>query len=393
MKKKDVLLLAIFCFSLLLVSCNNESKTNKTETVSETVVETISPDTVSYNRQLTGIARFVAGMQPDENTALQSLTQTTAWQQYAQRCDSDWKRYNQEVSDSIRMWKQAEMAHICDTLKTVFYPFSGPDFLNANLYFPDAEKYILFGMEPPGTVPTPEKTDIAHLENYLQAYANAVSSLTNHSFFHTKKMAEQLETDEIYGITPILMLLMARCDKKIIDIRPFEFVENGKVNYLDEFRRYKGETKYGKGVEINFTDSRQKIKQKLIYFSANIADGGLSINTPTRDYLQTIDSNCIAYVKSATYLMHKSYFSTIRNTVLEKASVILQDDSGIKFSYFDPEKWQIQLYGVYEKPVKLFDEHFEQDLYDAYRQQSVKPLPFRRGYNSKSNQLLARKKD
>lgn len=393
MKKINVsLFVAISCLALLFMSCNYGSKTNKTETTSETVVETASPDTVSYNRKLTDIARFIAGVQPDKSGSLHTLAQTETWQKYAKDCNGSWEKYNKEVSDTIRMWKDAEIAHISDTLKTVFYPFSGPDFLNANLYFPNAEKYILFGMEPPGAIPAPEKIDTVYLENYLRAYAQAISSITNHSFFHTKRMAKQLDTDEIYGITPILMLFLARCDKKIIDIRPFEFVEEGKINYLTEFHRYEGKTMYGKGVEINFTDVDQETSCTLIYFSANIADGGLSINKPTREYLKTIESNCIAYIKSATYLMHKSYFSIIRNTVLEKASIILQDDSGIKFSYFDPKKWRIQLYGTYNKPIELFNEHFEQDLYDAYRTKSVKPLPFRRGYNSKSNQLLAIKK-
>ena len=89
--------------------------------------------------------------------------------------------------------------------------------------------------------------------------------------------------------------------------------------------------------------------------------------------------------------MHKAYFSTIRNTVLSKAAVILQDDSGIKYSYFDPTKWEIRLYGMYERPIALFGNHFEADLYAAYRRGGVRPLPFRRGDNSQSNQLLARR--
>lgn len=389
-KKYASVIVLTFYMAFSLVLCNCKNKTNKNETIKEP--ETVLFDTISYNRQLTNIARFIAGMQLDNNSLLYTLAQTPAWQKYAENSGSNWEKYNKHVSDSIRMWKDTELAHICDTLKTVFYPFSGPDFLNANLYFPNAEKYILFGMEAPGSIPEPGKNDTINLEDYLKAHAQAISSITNHSFFHTKKMAKQLESDEIYGITPILMLFLARCDKKIIDICPFEFVENGEKKYLSEFNRYKGDNKYGKGVEISFTDADQKTLRTLIYFSANIADGGLSINTPTRDYLKTIEPNCIAYIKSATYLMHKSYFSIVRNTVLEKSSVILQDDSGIKFSYFDPEKWQIQLYGAYDKPISLFDEHFEQDLYDAYRKEAVKPLPFRRGYNSKSNQLIAIKK-
>ena len=360
--------------------------------VSETTTDTIVVKSIAYDHALTDIARFIAGIEPEKEGLMYALSQTEAWQKYAQQCNSGWEKYNRNISDTIRLWKEREIPELSHSFKTMFYPFSGPDFINAHLYMPNAEKYIMFGMEAPGSIPTPEKIEQERLGRYLSGFAETISTITLHSFFHTNNMAKQLETKDIYGVTPILMLFLARCEKKIIDIRPFEFAKDGKVSYLSEFSHYKGEHKYGKGVEINFTDADQQIARKLIYFSANIADGGLSINKPTREFLRTIDKGCFAYVKSATYLMHKSYFSIIRNTVMEKASLILQDESGIKYSYFDPKKWDVQLYGTYNKPINLFNEHFEQDLYDAYRKLSVKPLPFRRGYNTNSNQLLARKK-
>ena len=247
-------------------------------------------------------------------------------------------------------------------------------------------------MEAPGRVPDP-RTDARQvgLSQYLAAYGQEVSGILRLSFFQTKLMATRYETQEMYGVTPLLLLFLARADKEIVRVRPFAFTDGGRKHYLDSAPRYRGDEKYGKGVEIEFTDRDHRTLRTLTYFSANIADGGLSVNKPTRDFLTTIDSGCVTYVKSATYLMHKAYFSTIRNTVLSKASVILQDDSGIKFSFFDPSRWDIRLYGMYDHPIALFGNHFEPDLYAAYRRGAVRPLPFRRGYNSQSNQLLARR--
>lgn len=344
---------------------------------------------VQPDRDLTDVARFIAGMPPAEGGRLDSLARTDAWRRYATHADSAWARHRREQADSIRRWAQAELPEGTDTISTVFYPFSGPDFFNVNLYFPNARRYILFGMEAPGCVPDP--CTASNLTQFLGAYSQEVADILRLSFFRTKLMATRYESQEMYGVTPLLLLFLARADKEIVSVRPFKFISGGQRTYLEGSPRYRGEEKFGKGIEITFTDADHRTLRTLTYFAANIADGGLSVNTPTRDFLATIDSGCVVYVKSATYLMHKPYFSTVRNTVLSKASVILQDDSGIKYSFFDPTRWDIRLYGHYERPISLFGNHFEPDLYAAYRRGGVRPLPFRRGYNSQSNQLLARR--
>ncbi len=393
---KRIHLIIAISTACLFVSCHGKKqKTDMQDTVSaETTTSQAMADTQTVNADahLTAIARFVAGKPMEAGDDLYQLSQSEAWQRYSQECTQAWQTYDSKVADSIRAWRDTELGNISENIKTVFYPFSGPDFINANLYFPDANEFILFGMEHPGNIPNPGNIRAESMDAYLHSFSNAISSITQHSFFHTKRMKKQLESKELYGVTPILMLFMAQANKKIVSIRPFEFVNNGEKKYLDHFPRYKGEEAFGKGVEIQFTDWDQKKLCKLTYFAANIADGGLSQNVPTREFLQTIPSPCVAYVKSATYLMNKSYFSIIRNTVLDKADLILQDDSGIRYKYFDPEIWDIQLYGSYDNPIALFKEHFDQALYDAYRSKNVKPLPFRRGYDAASNQLIARKR-
>jgi hypothetical protein len=46
---------------------------------------------------------------------------------------------------------------------TVFYPFSGPDILNALAFFPDGTEYIMFGLESPGRIPDPHTQPPARL--------------------------------------------------------------------------------------------------------------------------------------------------------------------------------------------------------------------------------------
>jgi hypothetical protein len=110
-----------------------------------------------------------------------------------------------------------------------------------------------------------------------------------------------------------------------------------------------------------------------------------------RSFLEQLQPGSITYVKSASYLMHKNYFSNIRSLILEKSAAVVQDDSAIPYRYFDKEAWDIRLYGTYAAPIELFKVHLEKDLKEAYARDSKK-LGFRLGYANQSNMLVARKK-
>ncbi len=71
--------------------------------------------------------------------------------------------------------------------------------------------------------------------------------------------------------------------------------------------------------------------------------------------------------------------------------MVLQDDSGIAYKFFKKEAWDITLYGTYEKPINLFKDFYEPDLFEAFKK-DAKPLNYRIGYSTKSALILARKK-
>jgi hypothetical protein len=102
------------------------------------------------------------------------------------------------------------------------------------------------------------------------------------------------------------------------------------------------------------------------------------------------------YLKSASYLLHKNYFSTVRSAILDRSALLVQDDSGIPYGLIKAGKWDVSLYGVYSSPIAMFKNHKEADLIDAYNEANrAKPLPFGIGYNwreGKSNLLAARKR-
>ena len=92
--------------------------------------------------------------------------------------------------------------------------------------------------------------------------------------------------------------------------------------------------------------------------------------------------------------MHSEGFSTIRSTILNSSSAVLQDDSGIPFRFFQNPPWDVRLYGTYTGVLDIFQEDFQPDLLSAYEKQSlsVESINFGVGYKfnaGHSNLLLA----
>ena len=104
------------------------------------------------------------------------------------------------------------------SIPTVFYMFSGPDFLYANQFFPNARTYILAGTEPIGPLPDVLRFAGPALDPVLQNLQKSLNSVLNFSFFITKDMKTDLEREELKGTLPIFYVFLARAGKTITDI-------------------------------------------------------------------------------------------------------------------------------------------------------------------------------
>ena len=83
-------------------------------------------------------------------------------------------------------------------------------------------------------------------------------------------------------------------------------------------------------------------------------------------------------------------------SILANSHAVLQDDSGIPYSFFATPHWHVQLYGGYVRPYGSFRWLEQPDLRKAYLASGPKPLDFRIGYGYgkvASNLLIATRTD
>ncbi len=338
------------------------------------------------------VAAYLAGQPVSHQSDLRPLTAQPAWQAFAADADKSWINYHNTRTSRIQAWAAGELDSVRRSSSTVFYPFSGPDFLNVYTMFPTAQTFVLVGLEPVGTVPRRSTLENPRLFSAIKA---SLWSVLNFSFFRTNDMAIDLKSVELDGALPLMMLFASRTGNQVTDIRYLQLDNKGQMTEADTMTIHRPGSKIIPGVEMKLRDAKGQEKS-VYYFSADLSDWKLGTTKDAILQYVRILGPVVTYVKSATYLMHKPYFSKVRNLIMDRSNYVLQDDSGIAMKYFPASDWQFIYYGTYKRPINLFAKHYQPELTQAYTDSvhRPRPLPFGTGYNwrqNDSNLLLARR--
>ena len=177
-----------------------------------------APDVPAIPASINDTAHFLAGLPVSDGSPLVPLTQNPAWQRHASFFDEAWAKLDARQFVGIRDWEANYLPDAMQPIPIVFYMFSGPDFLYANQFFPNARTYILAGTEPIGPLPDVLRFAGPALDPVLQNLQKSLNSVLSFSFFITKDMKTDLEREELKGTLPIFYVFLARAGKTITDI-------------------------------------------------------------------------------------------------------------------------------------------------------------------------------
>src|SRR5436190_13346954 len=205
-------------------------------------------------------AKFLAGL-PVRGTPLESHSLDSGWATHATDLDRAWERLEKQQLSKIRAWAPQFLGPSSDDSGPMFYMFSGPDFLYANAFFPNANTYILCGIEPVGPVPDIDKIPHAVLPSALANLRKSLDSVLSWSFFITKNMKVDLTQTQLNGTLPVLYVFLARAGCTIDSVTPVALDRSG--NFGSEG---KGMTP---GVKIVFLGPNGH-EQSLYYFTYDL---------------------------------------------------------------------------------------------------------------------------
>lgn len=332
-------------------------------------------------------AHFLAGLPVAQNSSLVPLTREASWQYHATVFNRAWAKLAARQFAGIRQWEASYLPEANGPLPVVYYLFSGPDYLYADQFFPNARAYILAGTEPIGPLP-----DVTHfgglsLDIALQNVQASLNSVFSFSFFVTQDMKSDLQHNELQGTLPIFYIFLARAGKSITDVS-FITLDNNGIPHLASGPAPRSNAP---GVRITFVGGPGSPPQTLYYFTTDLSNEGIHAQPGFMKFCASQNVG-LSLLKSASYLMFQSGFEKVRDFLLTHSRALIQDDSGIPLKDFDPAKWNLRVFGSYSAPIDLFKEHFQPDLQALYSQSQAPPLEFGIGYRwsrTRSTLMLA----
>lgn len=319
-------------------------------------------------------AKFLAGMMPSADSPLTPLTRDPSWQHHAKFFDTAFAQLEARQIAKIRAWSETNLAA---PKPTMFYMFSGPDFLYANAFYPNATTYVLSALEPPGSVPDLTKLPRGGVGAALYNVERSLGSILSFSFFITKQMKVDLHAGQISGTLPILYVFLARSGKTIKSVSAIALDDKGAAYFGNE----NPGPNAVRGARIIFVGS-DGVERTLYYFSTDLSNSGVRASGFLKFCSTLAPGNSL--LKSASYLLHSGNFTTVRDYILANSATIIQDDSGIPLAYYSPRKWRFFPFGRYAGPIGEFPGRYQESYAELFRR--AQPMDFGIGYRWRSHE-------
>jgi len=391
MSLNNFLRVSCLCMVVFLSACKDKTSNEPILNLAGQASKAVPP----YNRYWSDLSRYLAGLEPQPGSVLANIENLPAAENHRKFFDEVWAKKEESLLKPLKAWTETEIKDVHNMEGTAYYPFSGADFFTMYTLFPTAHNYVFFGLEDEGKIPDVEKMSKERIKANLHNLEHSIADLMNLTFFKTKEMYTDLKSHELNGTIPILLAFVARCGNEVIDVKPIKISDKGEIVVLEKQDKQDPNDHTVTGVQIKFQSSAGNV-QVLQYFSLNVSNHYFTKNKAYTAYIKTLEPT-YTYIKAASYLMHGKEFSTIKNHLLSASTFILQDDSGMPLDAFDTSIWDLTFYGTYTKPIDLFKNKYQKDLFEVYQKEkaSIKPLDFGIGYKmikGTSNWMIARKK-
>jgi hypothetical protein len=317
-------------------------------------------------------ARALAGLPVAESSPLAPLMKNAAWKQSKATLDKQWTDYATDDLQPIKDWAGKEMSGLPS--HTMFYPFSGPDILNAVAFYPQGDDYILMGLERIGALPSYEPAAPGAVVRDMELTRVAMGWVLRLGYFITMQMSEQVGNSPTTGVAGMLSWFLVRTDHELLSGRLVAFDKEGAMVTAD------GKKVVPTGVEIVFRKRGETKEHRVWYFRGDVQDSQLAtVRKPIVDFV-TSKGEVVTFLKAASYLMFNKSFDDMRSLILARSVAVVSDDSGMPWHFVSRGGWETRLYGAYHKPIPDFAGRCQPELEKAVTAGSRGPIPFDFGY-------------
>ena len=346
---------------------------------------------VTVDRFANDATRFLAGLPGTEGSPFKALEADASWQTHKEKLDAAFGTEQTRLAKQKEFQKSEINPHI--KAKNCFYPFGGADSWNVSTFFPDCEKYLLVGLEPAGTLSFAESflsKSRDTMAGRLGAFRGSLQSILSNSFFVTREMDGDYRGQKTDGLLVPMLVLLARHHEVTIEKVQYVMLTDSGTTVDRDPKDKSIPRSTNKMVEITFKRPGGT-EQKMYFTTANLGPTtselkgypGLQMNSGLLQFLDTF-GRVNTFMKATSYMPHRQEFTLIRNNILSRSDLVLQEDTGIPYRYYTPADWDFRLFGAYSTPIKIFAGYRQPDMVKAFKEEGrAKPLGFAIGYGSK----------
>jgi len=320
-------------------------------------------------------AILLAGQQPVSGLP-PALVQSPRWAAFAREVTVNWARYSQKIADPMSQWALAELPVASET---VFYPFSGPDFVTVHQLFPSAQRYVMMAMQN-----AERPLDLANLapdliEPSLSVLTSAWQHFGENGFYVTEYLEKYLYSTRAHiGASTFIVSFLALQGFEIERVVPIQVAADGSLQELSP------ETPRWRSVRIQASKQGKPIV--VDYLKIDLSNPGLQAAPQNLALIGTLTKNPVLF-KAASHLPQNVGFNMIANQVLTHSPLIVQDETGLSYSTLI-RAHQVALFGKFVTAHRAFPS-YHHDLAKAFAQRDdIKPLNFRFGYFKDGNYAL-----
>ena len=320
-------------------------------------------------------AILLAGQQPVTGLP-PAIAQSPRWAAFAKEVTANWTRYSQKIAEPMSRWSLAELPAISDT---VFYPFSGPDFVTVHLLFPTAQRYVMMAMQN-----AERPLDLANiapdlLEPSLGVLTSAWQHFGENGFYVTEYLEKYLySTRANIGASTFIVSFLSLQGFEIERVVPIQVGADGTLQEMSP------DTPRWRSVRIQA--SKQGRPVIIDYLKIDLSNAGLQATPENLTLIGTLTTNPVLF-KAASHLPQNVGFNVIANQVLAQSPLIVQDETGLSYSTL-VKAHQVALFGKFVVAHHAFTS-YHTDLAKAFAQRDdIKPLNFRFGYFKDGNYAL-----
>ncbi len=316
-----------------------------------------------------------------------------------------WDEVRKESLDQMVDWRERNVPESL-ARNPVVYPLSGADYLNAYALFPGAPEYLFIALESPGVLPDLYQMTEMEREQGLAAIRRAVATVASVNYMKSKILRKEMSNAYLPGTLPVFLLFAAGLDHVIEEVHPVALDAAGILresrwgteSVVPKPGRRGEPAESVRGLRMIVRSPQNGQRKTLVYLQVRLRADAVGARSPEGLYLRRLyHFNTI--FKAAVYLLHNDDYDPVRRFVLDRSDLIVQDDSGLPYKFFDSSTWEEHLFGTYTRipPLGGIPNPPQQPVLAQRFRERSEPLKFPYGYGvlqgkGKSNLMLFVKK-